>query len=165
MSIRFVTPGLSGARTMSLPESVTARLNFFSIAAGSSSTYTVPSTDALDVDIFRDGSWRSMIRAPTSGIRCCAAQLREQETHGLQLSRGDDPLLPRGVAPEGMAFVEAPAAPAGIARTVLFPAFHSDYVFANRAAVGQQVGKVAVQSVAKHILHGVIPQAFQHSAC
>ena len=31
-------PGLSGARTISVPESVTARLNFFMIASGSSST-------------------------------------------------------------------------------------------------------------------------------
>ena len=38
ISMRFVTPGLSGARTMSLPESVTARLNLRRTTSGSSST-------------------------------------------------------------------------------------------------------------------------------
>ena len=38
-------PGFSGARRTSLPESVTALLNFFSIALGSSSTYTVPCSE------------------------------------------------------------------------------------------------------------------------
>ena len=36
--MRFDTPGLSGSRTISLPESVTARLNFFAIVSGSSRT-------------------------------------------------------------------------------------------------------------------------------
>ena len=63
--MRFVTPGLSSARTMSLPESVTARLIFFSIVAGSSRTRTVPSGVPPVVDILLVGSWRSMIPPPT----------------------------------------------------------------------------------------------------
>ena len=54
---------------MSVPESVTARLNLRMTASGSSSTYTVPCSLAAVVDIFRVGSWRSRMRAPTSGIR------------------------------------------------------------------------------------------------
>jgi hypothetical protein len=57
-------------------ESVTARLNFFSIAFGSSRTYTVPSAVPPVVDIFRVGSCRSMIRAPTAGIRCSGTTSR-----------------------------------------------------------------------------------------
>ena len=38
ISIRLLTPALSGARTISRPESVTALPNFLRIAAGSSST-------------------------------------------------------------------------------------------------------------------------------
>ena len=68
--MRFVTPGLSSARTMSLPESVTARLIFFSIVAGSSRTRTVPSGVPPVVDILLAGSCRSMMRPPTSGMRC-----------------------------------------------------------------------------------------------
>ena len=69
MSIRFETPGLSGARRISLPESVTAERNFLATVAASSSTYTVPWTLPPVVDILRSGDCRSMIRAPTSGIR------------------------------------------------------------------------------------------------
>jgi hypothetical protein len=69
-SIRLLTPGLSSPRRISVPESVTARLIFFSIVFGSSRTRTVPSSVPPVVDIFRVGSWRSMMRAPTSGIRC-----------------------------------------------------------------------------------------------
>jgi hypothetical protein len=67
MSIRFVTPGLSGERRTSVPESVTAERNFFRIASGSSRRSTVPCGVPAVVDIFRVGSCRSMIRAPTSG--------------------------------------------------------------------------------------------------
>ena len=48
ISIRLLTPGLSGARRTSSPESVTALLSFFSIALGSSSTYTVPCSEPTD---------------------------------------------------------------------------------------------------------------------
>ena len=67
MSIRFVTPGLSGARRTSEPESVTAERNFFRIVSGSSSSFTVPCGVPPVVDILFVGSCRSMIRAPTSG--------------------------------------------------------------------------------------------------
>ena len=67
MSIRFVTPGLSSARRTSLPESVTAERNFLRIVSGSSSSLTVPCGVPPVVDILFVGSWRSMIRAPTSG--------------------------------------------------------------------------------------------------
>ena len=67
MSIRFVTPGLSGARRTSEPESVTAERNFFRIVSGSSSSFTVPCGVPPVVDILLVGSCRSMIRAPTSG--------------------------------------------------------------------------------------------------
>ena len=60
----MLTPGFSGPRRTSLPESVTALLSFFSIALGSSSTYTVPCSEPPLVDILRVGSCRSMIRAP-----------------------------------------------------------------------------------------------------
>ena len=48
-------PGFSGSRRTSLPESVTALLSFFSIAFGSSSTYTVPCSLPPVVDILRVG--------------------------------------------------------------------------------------------------------------
>ena len=67
MSIRFVTPGLSGAARTSRPESVTAEPTFLRIVFSSSSTSTVPCSVPPVVDIFRSGSCRSMIRAPTSG--------------------------------------------------------------------------------------------------
>ena len=67
MSIRFVTPGLSAARRTSVPESVTADMNFFRIASGGSSTSTVPCSVPRVVDILFVGSCRSMIRAPTAG--------------------------------------------------------------------------------------------------
>ncbi len=69
MSIRFVTPGLSGERTISFPESVTALPSFLRIVFSSSRTRTVPDGVPPVVDIFRSGSCRSMIRAPTSGTR------------------------------------------------------------------------------------------------
>src|ERR1700712_3822370 len=43
-SMRLLTPGLSAARRISVPESVTARLIFLSIVLGSSRTRTVPSS-------------------------------------------------------------------------------------------------------------------------
>ncbi len=55
ISIRLETPGFSGERPISRPESVTALLNFLRIAAGSSSTYTVPCSEPLVVDILRGG--------------------------------------------------------------------------------------------------------------
>ena len=66
-SIRFVTPGLSSPRRISLPESVTALLTFFRIVSGGSSMRSVPCAVPPVVDIFFAGSCRSMIRAPTSG--------------------------------------------------------------------------------------------------
>ena len=60
-------PGLSSPRATSLPESVTALRSFLRIASGSSSTYTIPCPVDSVVDIFRVGSCRSMIRAPTAG--------------------------------------------------------------------------------------------------
>ena len=68
-SIRLVIPALSGPRTTSLPESVCARFSFRRMASGSSSMYTRPASVLEVVDIFEEGSWRSMMRAPTSGIR------------------------------------------------------------------------------------------------
>ena len=65
--MRFEIPALSGARRTSVPESVTALLTFFSTVFGSSSRSTVPLGVPPVVDIFDSGSWRSMIRAPTSG--------------------------------------------------------------------------------------------------
>ena len=55
--MRFVTPGLSSPRrrTGGSSESVTARLNFFRIAAGSSSSRTVPCSVPPVVDILRVG--------------------------------------------------------------------------------------------------------------
>ena len=70
MSIRLETPGFSGERSISRPESVTALLSFLTIASGSSSTYTVPCSEPPVVDILLVGSCRSMIRAPISGMRC-----------------------------------------------------------------------------------------------
>ena len=69
MSIRLVMPGFSGERTTSEPESVTALLTFFSTVFGSSSTRITPASLAAVVDILLVGSCRSMIRAPTVGIR------------------------------------------------------------------------------------------------
>ncbi len=66
-------PALSGARTTSLPESVWARLNLRRMSSASSSMYTRPAALLEVVDIFEAGSWRSMIRAPTSGIRCAGS--------------------------------------------------------------------------------------------
>ena len=63
-------PGLSGARRTSEPESVTALFTFLTIVSGSSSTRIVPASLSDVVDIFWVGDWRSMIRAPTSGMRC-----------------------------------------------------------------------------------------------
>ena len=67
--MRFVTPGFSGRRRISVPESVTALFTFFRTVSGSSRTNTVPGSVPPVVDIFRSGSWRSMIRAPTCGMR------------------------------------------------------------------------------------------------
>ena len=64
------SPGLSGPRRISAPESVTARLNFLTIAAGSSSD-----VDRAGLRGCRSstscgsGSCRSPMRAPTSGMR------------------------------------------------------------------------------------------------
>ena len=69
MSMRFEIPALSGRRTMSVPESVTADLTFRATTSGGSRTRTVPCSVPPVFDIFRSGAWRSMIRAPTSGIR------------------------------------------------------------------------------------------------
>ena len=55
ISIRFEIPGLSSRRTISRPESATARRNLRRIVSGSSSTYTVPCSDAPVVDILRSG--------------------------------------------------------------------------------------------------------------
>ena len=57
-------------RFTSEPESVTALLIFFATVFGSSRTSTVPASTPPVVDILVVGSCRSMIRAPTSGIRC-----------------------------------------------------------------------------------------------
>ena len=46
-------PGLSGACTISVPESVCACLIFLRIASGSSSMYTSPASVPLVVDIWR----------------------------------------------------------------------------------------------------------------
>ena len=62
-------PALSGPRTTSLPESVTAERNFLTMTSGSSRTSTVPCGLPPVVDIFFSGTWRSMIRAPTAGTR------------------------------------------------------------------------------------------------
>ncbi len=67
MSIRFVTPALSGPRRTSEPESVTALFTFLRITSGGSSRSSVPCGVPPVVDIFFAGSWRSMIRAPVSG--------------------------------------------------------------------------------------------------
>ena len=56
ISIRFVIPGLSGARRTSEPESVTADLNFFLITSGGSTISTVPCGVPPVVDILPDGS-------------------------------------------------------------------------------------------------------------
>ncbi len=65
---RLATPGFfSGSKTTSDPVSVTARLNLRSMAAGSSSTRTVPWGESADLDILAVGFWRSMTRAPTLG--------------------------------------------------------------------------------------------------
>ena len=58
---------MSGARTTSLPESVTDERNFLAIVAGSSSTSTVPCSLPPVVDILRSGNCRSMIRAADLG--------------------------------------------------------------------------------------------------
>src|SRR5262249_8552088 len=52
------------------PQSVTALFTFLTIVAGSSSTRIVPASLSAVVDIFWFGACRSMIRAPTSGMRC-----------------------------------------------------------------------------------------------
>ena len=83
ISMRFDTPGLSSARTMSLPESVTARLNLRRTTSGSSSTSTVPCSDPPVVDILRSGSWRSRTRAPTVGMRCSGTTRRPSPKRAL----------------------------------------------------------------------------------
>ena len=62
-------PGLSGPRTTSVPESVTAERTLRSRSSGSSSTNTVPCSLPPVVAILRSGACRSMIRAPTGGMR------------------------------------------------------------------------------------------------
>ena len=68
ISIRFDTPGFaSRSWRTSVSESVTADLNFLTIAFGSSSTPTVPCGESSDFDIFLVGFWRSITRAPRAG--------------------------------------------------------------------------------------------------
>ena len=69
MDSRFETPGLvAGSKRTSVSLSVTARLNFFSMAAGSSSSRIVPCAPSSDLDILFSGCWRSMTLAPAGGI-------------------------------------------------------------------------------------------------
>ena len=68
ISIRFETPGFSsGSWRTSVPESVTAVLNFFRTSSGGSIIRTTPAGAPRVVDISRSGSWRFLIRAPSSG--------------------------------------------------------------------------------------------------
>ena len=68
ISIRFETPGFSsGSWRTSVPESVTAVLNFFRISSGGSIIRTTPAGAPRVVDIRRSGSWRFLTRAPSSG--------------------------------------------------------------------------------------------------
>ena len=65
---RFETPGLAAGSQRTSPSlSVTARLSFFSIAAGSSSSEIDPWGLSSDLDILFSGAWRSMTRAPAGG--------------------------------------------------------------------------------------------------
>ena len=69
ISSKFDTPGLvARSKRTSDSESVTARLNFFMIAAGSSMRYTIPESDEADFDILAVGSWRSVTLAPALGV-------------------------------------------------------------------------------------------------
>ncbi len=66
--MRLEMPGFaSRSWTTSRPESVTAVLNFFRITSGGSIIRTTPCGAPADVDISRSGSWRFLIRAPSSG--------------------------------------------------------------------------------------------------
>ena len=67
IEMRFSIPSLPGPCRTSRPESVTALLTFFRSTSGSSSISTVPCAVPPVVDIFFDGSCRSMIFAPNSG--------------------------------------------------------------------------------------------------
>ena len=60
-------PGLSGARTTSLPESVLRALELLRDRVGLVVDVDEPGSVPPVVDIFASGSCRSMIRAPTSG--------------------------------------------------------------------------------------------------
>src|SRR6476646_9486521 len=69
ISIRFEMPAFSaGSWRTSLPESVTAVLNFLRIVSGGSTSRTTPCGAPRVVDINRSGSCRFLIRAPSSGI-------------------------------------------------------------------------------------------------
>ena len=58
---------VSGAWRISVSESVTAVLNFFRTTSGSSTIRTTPCGAPRVVDISRSGSWRFLMRAPSSG--------------------------------------------------------------------------------------------------
>ena len=67
---RFDTPGLGVGVEADLVVGVgDRRLIFLAIAFGSSSSRIVPWGESADFDIFAVGSWRSMTRAPTGGMR------------------------------------------------------------------------------------------------
>ena len=69
MSIRLVIPGLSSPRRTSRPESVTALLTFLRIDVGLvEHVARSPARRRRSSTSSASGSWRSMIRAPTSGI-------------------------------------------------------------------------------------------------
>jgi len=58
---------VSGSWRISVSESVTAVLNFFRTTSGSSTIRTTPCGAPRVVDMSRSGSWRFLMRAPSSG--------------------------------------------------------------------------------------------------
>jgi len=60
MTSRFETPGLFSRSYRTEPSlSVTARITFLALLAGSSSSHSTPASDSADFDIFAVGFCRS----------------------------------------------------------------------------------------------------------
>src|SRR5437667_450186 len=82
ISTRFEIPGLSGERTTSRPEAVTALLNFFRIVSGGARTSTVPWAVPPVVDIFFSGSWGPRLLALDEDGRALRVEAGGEEERG-----------------------------------------------------------------------------------
>ena len=71
---RFVMAGRVSSKRISVPESVTARLNLRRIVSASSMSVMLPWTFSSDFDIFFDGSSSAIIFAPTFGMKASGSR-------------------------------------------------------------------------------------------